>query len=340
MSLHAVEAIDDAIDATRAFLWPIDVGTWVRLALVTLFALGPGTNVTSIQVNAPTGGGTVPDGTVTPPDGVPAPALDEPFWLAVAGAVAAALLLGLLFLLVGSVMEFVLVESIRRESVSVREYWGRRWRQGVRLFAFRLAFALLLVGGAAAAVAVVVFPAAFGGGDGLAVAAVLLLFPVAAVAAVVLGLVHGFTTAFVVPVMVLEDCGVLAAWRRLWPAIAANPVEFLAYAVVGFLLSIAGGIVVGTVVAVAAVALLIPFGILGAMGVLLVGVAGPVGIAVVAVAVVTFVAAVVAAVAVVQVPVITYLRYYALFVLGDVDPDLDLIPERRAAVRGEPEPTG
>jgi len=334
MPLHAIEDVDDAIAATRAFLWPIEARKWARLALVVLFAVGPGTNLSTVQFNAPTGGGTVPDGPVTGPDGAIDPSVvDESVWLVVGVVVAAALLLGLLFLLVGSVTEFVLVESLRRESVSVRAYWGRRWRQGLRLFAFRLVLALFLVGGVAAAVALVAFPAVFGGAPELSFAAVLLLLPAAVLVAVALGLVHGFTTAFVVPVMVLEDCGVLAAWGRLWSAIAANPVQFLAYAVVGFLLSVAGGIVVGVAVGVAAAALLIPFGVLGLLAFLLLTVAGPVGIAAFVVLGLLFVLAVLAAVALVQVPVITYLRYYALLVLGDVDDELDLIPERRAAIR-------
>lgn len=346
MTLHAIEAVDDAIDATRAFLWPIDGSRWARLALVVLFAVGPGTNISTLQFNAPTGGGTIPDEMGNVPDGTIDPsAVDQSVWLLVGTVVAVALLLGLLFLLVGAVMEFVLVESLRRESVAVREYWGRRWRQGVRLFAFRLVLSLLFVGGAATAVAFVAFPAVFGGAPELSLAAILLLIPLAVVLAVVLGLVHGFTTAFVVPVMVLEDCGVLAAWGRLWSAIVANPVQFLAYAVVGFLLSAAGGIVVGIVVGIAAVLLLIPFGVLGALGFFLLTVAGPVGMAALVAVGLLFGLAVLAAVALVQVPVITYLRYYALFVLGDIDDELDLIPERRAAVReggdwdGDGEPT-
>jgi hypothetical protein len=35
----------------------------------------------------------------------------------------------------------------------------------------------------------------------------------------------------------------------------------------------------------------------------------------------------------VQVPVVTYLRYYALLVLGDVEAPLDLVSDRRTAVR-------
>lgn len=46
-------------------------------------------------------------------------------------------------------------------------------------------------------------------------ALLLLLIPVVILVATAAGLVNGFTTVFIVPVMVLEDCGVLAGWRRL-----------------------------------------------------------------------------------------------------------------------------
>jgi len=45
---------------------------------------------------------------------------------------------------------------------------------------------------------------------------------------------------------------------------------------------------------------------------------------------------VLAVAALVQVPVQAYLRYYALLVLGDVEPEFDLVPDQRAAVRESP----
>ncbi|QLG60369.1 hypothetical protein HUG12_00810 [Halorarum salinum] len=139
-------------------------------------------------------------------------------------------LLGSLLLLVGSIMEFVLVESLRNEEVLVRRYWGDRWRQGVRLFGFRLVVRLLVLGSLAVLAALVVVPAAVGGGPGpgapvggVGVLAVLLLLPTFLVLALVVGLVDGFTTVFVVPVIVLEGVGVLDGWRRLWPTIVAHP---------------------------------------------------------------------------------------------------------------------
>jgi len=339
MTLHAIDDVGDALDAMRAFLLPIDTGKLARLALVALFAAGPATNLSTVQFNASTGGSPASDGPATTalPD---LSVLGDPFWPLVAGLAAAAALLALVGLFVGSVMEFVLVESLRRESVSVRRYWGRRWRQGVRLFGFRLVLALFVLGGVGALAAAVVFPGAVGGAPGVSIAVLVLLAPVFVLLALLVGLAYGFTTVFVVPVMVVEDCGVLAAWRRLWSAIAAEPAEFLAYAVLGALLSAVGGVAVGVGVGVAAVALLLPFGVLGAAGFLLLSTVGPIGGAVLLVVGVAFGVAVLAAFALAKAAVVTYLRYYALFVLGDVDAELDLVPERRAAVRGEAEPAG
>ena len=40
-------------------------------------------------------------------------------------------------------------------------------------------------------------------------------------------------------------------------------------------------------------------------------------------------------IALAQVPVVAYLRYHALLVPGDIEGGLDLIPDRRAAVRAD-----
>jgi len=42
MSLHAVDAIEDALDDTRDLLWPPEVGRWIRLALLALFGFRVG----------------------------------------------------------------------------------------------------------------------------------------------------------------------------------------------------------------------------------------------------------------------------------------------------------
>ena len=329
MPLYALEDLDDALDATRSFLTPVDRTAWLKLAIVAFFVGGPGGM--GLQYTAGgggNGGGQAPGG-VFPPDVPPR------VWTLIAVGVGLAVVVVLAFLLVGAVMEFVLVESLRTGEVAVRRYWTRRWRQGVRLFGFRLVVVAVLLVGTLVLAAPLLLPALgagpFGGAE--LVAFLLLLLPLFVVLAVTVGLVDGFTTAFVVPVMVLDDCGVLAGWRRLWPTITAEWGQYLAYAVAGFFLSLLGGILVAVVTGLLALVLLVPFGLLFALGVGLLVVAGPVGIAALVVVGVLFGLTVAAVAAFVQVPVTTYLRYYALLVLGDVAPRFDLIADRRAAVR-------
>lgn len=338
MPFHALEDLDDAVDATRSFLWPIDRSRWLKLALVAFFVSGPGANLNTPQYNIPADQGPPPGGFPTPPD------VGPQLLLVVAAIIVAVLLLGLLFLLVGSIMEFVLIESLRQEEVTLRTYWSRRWRQGVRLFGFRLVIGLLVFGSVAIVAALFLVPVFVGVSQGaavpfggLSVFAFLLLIPVFIVLALLVGLLNGFTTVFVVPIMVLEDCGVLAGWRRLWPTITANPGQYLVYAIAGFVLTIAGGLVVALTVGIAVLVLLIPFGILGAIGLLLLTVVQPVGLGVLLIVGVLFGLSVLVIVALAQVPVVTYLRYYALLVLGDIDEGLDLIPDRRATIRADEE---
>ncbi|MDS0298647.1 hypothetical protein NDI76_07825 [Halogeometricum sp. S1BR25-6] len=333
MALYALDNVDDALDATRAFLTPVDRTTWVKLALVTLFVGGPGANFGGSQYSAGGNGGG--PGTVPPADFGPRA------WLLAAGIVGVVVLLALAFSFVGSVMEFVFVESLRNRTVTVRRYWSRRWRQGARLFGFRVVLGLFTLGAvllfaAPFALSLLGFDAGFVPTGGALLGLLVVLLPVFVVLAVVVSLVDGFTTAFVVPIMLLEDCGVLDGWRRLWPTIPAQWTQYLAYVVAGFFLSLFGGLLVAVVTAVLAFALLVPFGLLFGLGIaLLVFVAEPLGIAALVVFGLCYALAVVAAAALAQAPVQTYLRYYALLVLGDVDPALDLIPDQRRAVRAE-----
>ncbi len=138
MTWYAVEALGDAIEGTREFLFPPDVGTWLRLAVVVFFLGGFGTS-------SPLQGGTqfstgsdqpVP----SPPSNVSVP-VDIVTLVAVLIAIAVSI--AILFLLVGSVMEFVFIESLRTREVHVRRYAGEYFGQGLRLFVFR--FVLFLV---------------------------------------------------------------------------------------------------------------------------------------------------------------------------------------------------
>ena len=325
MALYAVEAVDDAYRATSAFLRPVDRSRWLKLALVGLFVGTPGAGANGAQFSVPTDGTTPPDGDLS--------TVPTEVWVAVAVAVGLALLFAFAVLFVGSVMEFVLVESLRRDDVRVRAYWSEHFRRGIRLFGFRLAVGLFVLATVLLLVGLLLAPLAVGAGAASAVVLVLVLIPAFVVLAVVTGLLDGFTTMFVVPVMLAEECGVLAGWRRFWPTLAGAWTQYLAYAVVSFVLALVGGLLVAAVTAVLAIVLLSPIGVLAGLGVVLFLATPALGIPALVLVGVLFVAGLVAAAALVQVPVITYLRYFALLVLGETNAAFDLIPDQREAAR-------
>lgn len=343
MALHAVDDLGDAFAATRAFLLPFDAGRWLRLTVVAFFVGGIGGNVPSSGFQF---GGEPVDPGVEPA----LPDLTGEVLALVLLVVAALAALGLLLGFVGSVMEFVLVVSLREEEVHVRRYFREHWRAGARLFAFRVVLALL----GAALVALPVLALVFGTGGPAAVGPgrvfglLLVLLPLLFLVGIVFSLVNGFTTFFVVPVMLLEGGGVLAAWRRFYATLRAEWREYLVFAVLTFVLTLAAGTAVGLVVGTVALVVLGPIVLFGLAGVVTAGVLGPGGLGAVSLPALVAAAAVgllalllvLSVAAVVRVPVVTYFRYYALLVLGDTDADLDLVPERRRAVRAGSEEGG
>ena len=240
MSWYAIDNLDDALDATTGFLTPIDWRTWVKLAVVVFFAGGPGGGFNIGQANLPTGGGPELRGPASdlPPVGDVA-ALVEPWMVAI-------VVLGGLFVLllnfVGAVMEFVLLDALRDEHVSIRRSWGAYWRSGLRLLGFRLALFVVIIGLVGLAIAAVVLPILGMGSAVGPVVGLVVVVPVAILSLLVLTLVLGFTTQFVVPVMMIEDRGVLAAWRRFWPTLRGEWKQYTVYVLLSIVLGLASGL--------------------------------------------------------------------------------------------------
>ncbi len=325
MALHAVEDIDDAIALTREFLLPVEVRRWLKLAVVVFF-IGGTFNVPMAQFDT--------SGT---PDQAPAPVelpdLGDmlPFLIAVGVGV---LILWLLFAIIGAIMEFVFVESLRTGNVALRAAWSDRWRQGLYLFAFRFAITLPVFALFIGWMALFVGPLLLGiEVPAISVGVLLLGLPLLFLVGILYGIVSAFTTVFVVPIMIKDDVGVLSGWRRLWPSIKAEWKQYGAYAVLGFVLTLAAGLVSALVLGIAAFVVIFPFVIIAGLTYLTLGIPSTLGLAILAVLILTFVAIMILIWAVVQVPLLVFLRYYALLVLGDIDPSFDIIPDQRTAIR-------
>ncbi|MEF8872378.1 MAG: hypothetical protein V5A41_12180 [Haloarculaceae archaeon] len=330
MEYAALSCLGDALDATREFLLPVDRDLWLRLAVVVFFLSG-GSGVGSlpnVSWQFPAGNVEGLPSDVMPADGLPVALFGEYLPLIV-GVAALFALLGLIFTFVGAVMEFVLVDALRTESVSVRAMFREHVRRGLALFGVYLVLFLLTAGPIVGSAFLFVVPSLNDGGATLAIG-VLLTGLVALVVGVLAALAYVFTVAFVVPTMLAEDRGLRSAWGRFWRVFRDNVVEFLVYLAIRVGLLIALGIVAGAVVGIAGAVLILPFGILAGVVFFASGASLSVGSAILlGVVAVLYVLTLLAAVALVQVPLKTFTRYYELLVLGAVEPDLDLVRERR-----------
>lgn len=300
VSWYAVDALDDAFDETRGLLVPVSVAVWLRLAVVSLFAGGAfGVRNPSLLANVP------------PTAGVRAALSDAPR-LALLAAVAVAVFL--VAELLGSILEFVLVEALRSRTVRLSSSFRRSVGLGVRLFGFRVLLALVVLV-PVSLVAALLVTALAGDSVVLAVAGVLLV-PLVALLALLVVLVSAGTTSFVVPLMQDRELGVLQGWRAFWPAFRGDLAQFGAYAVVRFALAVLAGVATSVVAGVFAVPVAFATGAL-ALG----GQVAVVGLA--AAAVLGFLGALCVLV-VVRVPTVTYLRYHSLLVLAASDADFSL----------------
>ncbi|RQH00026.1 DUF7544 domain-containing protein [Natrarchaeobius oligotrophus] len=323
--MDAVDDLSDAIDVTRNLLLPIRAKLWLKLAVVVFFVGGMGMS-----------GGTPPTGDVTMfAENVPGDVADEGLdaipedVLLIAGAIiVVVLVLWLLFALLGALMEFVFIESLRSNEVHIRRYAKENLGRGLRLFGFRLVLGL-------AAFSVVVVPLVFlflSAPDVETVVGSLLLLALFWIAVfLVYAVVMRFTSEFVAPIMLLESRGVLDGWRRFLSTFKANWSEYVVYLLLVWILQLVINFAAGILILFAAIIVAIPFVIIG-IGLLALGDVGlwlAIPVAIVAFLLILLV------VALIETPIRSYFQYYALLLLGDTDAELDLIPEQRAEVRSD-----
>ncbi|WP_277553305.1 DUF7544 domain-containing protein [Halobaculum limi] len=360
MSWNGVDAVDDALDATRAFLFPATFGRWARLAVVTLFGRGGGgaSRVASNGANlaAQAGNGSVPTGaggtaavavviaalatlvdgsllSIATPTG-PLQVGDVPdvsSTLAIAAA-AAVLLIILLFAIISSVFEFVLVDAIARDSIRLVRDTRRHLLNGFRFLGFQIGLTAAFVVPLAAVTAALVLsetsPMAILDRPLVVVAAVLAIL----VYVLVFAFISRFTREFVVPAMVADGSGVIDGWRRVWPLLRGNLGQTLVYLVMHLLVGIGIGIVGAVLTLVGLVAVGTVAGIVGlVVGAVVGGTGGDLGVGAGALAavIVGVPLLVVAVFLPIRVLTTTYLRAYELAALGRFSERLDLLGRYR-----------
>jgi hypothetical protein len=183
--------------------------------------------------------------------------------------------LAVLFLYIGSVMRFVLFDSVIARECHIRQGWVRRRHHGRRLFVWQICVLLatiaslfILIGiPLAFVVAMNLLPHPGGHLLPLALGGILLL-SLLLVLMLALGVVNVMTKDFVVPQMALEDVSAMEGWRRLWLLLKAEKLGYVGYVGMKIVLAIGANIVLGFVSLIVLLAILLPMGGFGIVAVL------------------------------------------------------------------------
>ena len=245
----------------------------------------------------------------------------------IVAAMVSLMLLMVIFIYISSVFRFILLDSVLRERVRIREGW-RRWEVcGGRFFLWQIGFSAVMI----TLLGIVVgLPLLYAWRSGLfdhakehvgalVLGGLLLFFLVAAL--VILGALVGvFSKDFVVPLMALEELSALEAWRRLLPMLKAEKGPYAGYIGMKVLLAIASGILFGILTFLVLLIVLVPLVIAGiAIGVI----AAALGLTwnPLTIALTVLVGAVVLfglfwVVALVSVPAVVFFQSYTLYFFG------------------------
>jgi hypothetical protein len=284
LPISAVDAISPALLHTKKQLFqPFRFAQWTKLAVVGLLAgelgsSGGCNNFNFNNINLPRGdsgrhflertmqGGSMPDFSM--------PNLAIYAGL-IAVLVASLLVLGIILMYVGSVMRFILFDSVLAGECRVGEGWSRRQGPGFRYFVWKL---LYIVASLAFFAVVIGIPAAFavaggwfkepGEHVGPLILAGILLFLMVVVFSVVAAVVFVLTKDFVVPQMALEGVGAFEGWRRLWAMMQAEKGDYAIYLVMKIVMAIVAAVVIGIVTLILGLFFVVPTAMLGVVGVL------------------------------------------------------------------------
>jgi hypothetical protein len=180
-----------------------------------------------------------------------------------------------LFIYIGSVMRFILFDSIVARECHIRQGWARRKGPGFRLFLWQLLLMLAMLATLVIVIGIPVLCAAALGwfahaSDhvlGLVIGGLVMLL-LFIVVLIFLGVVSVMTKDFVVPQMALEDISAIEGWRRLLLWLKSDKGGYAGYIGMKIVLAIGSMIALTIVTLIAIFVLVIPFAGVGIVAVL------------------------------------------------------------------------
>ena len=312
---YGFSEVSGAVYRAKNLLWPFQWGVWLRIAIIALFIGGCGFNVPGSSY------GDVSDTDIS--SGILSDLGMDALGiiLIIVGVV---LLLGVICMFIGAVLQFVFVDCLTSGQIQLTRTFKERSGKGARLLLFNIGITLITVLVIMVLGLIFLLPVVLGGAssDVLMVVAMLAFLFLIMLLMIPVALIVLFTNDFVVPVMISDDCGVIAAWHKVIPILKSEWKQALGYVVARFVLAIVAFILMFIVLMLAILITAIPFVIIG---VVLFMVFATMNVMLILL-MIPFVLLVILESLLINVPIVTFFRYYSLQVLGKLDATYALLP--------------
>ena len=257
----AWDAIEGAMTKTKQMLFePFDLTKWVKLAIILFFIGGGGSGVSNFNSNPSSGnfgdfGDSYSDAELDAfvedtVSGVSA--FVDQYMTYIVLAVLAFLLVIVLFSYISNVMQFVFVESVVRNHVTIRAYIRNNLGNGLRLFVLNwtlgIVFLIAIILSLLPALSVILdgdFSALFFG-------SLILFFVVFVLGIIIFGIIGSFIN-LAIPVMLYENVGVLKALSKVISTAVHSIPQVLVYWIIRGVL----GIIIGIAAAIISIILIL-----------------------------------------------------------------------------------
>ena len=306
--------IEEAFDRTISLLWPPRPGIWIRIALIALFLGGGMTNPFETdgfrwsEISKP---------------GFSDPSLITAYTDVIILIGAGLLIAGLIYIIISAIIQFVFVDCISSGKVLLTRTLKIRWEKGLRLVGFYLVLLFFILLAIIVVTWIFILPAFLTGIPDFITMLILLIeaLVILLVILIPVWIIAILTADFVVPVMIVDDIGILSGWRRVINLFTGKWTEAGIYIGFKILLLVISGIILGIIIFL----LSIPMGITRVVLKVNAGFT-PVISFYDTVLIVLGTGVMVLISLLLLVPVITFFRHYSLVVLRDLDKKYNLLP--------------
>jgi len=233
MTLLSIALIDSSIEKTKKFLFPIDKILWLKLGIVSLLA---GIGFSNANVNL---WNDVPQSSDVISTVTSAPYL-------IAGIIAAVLIVFLLFSIVRTVFNFVLLDAVEKKycliKKSLRENISLALSYFFLIFIVNFFFLLLTL-----AVAIPMLKEIFLNADSILSIFLSTSFWLSTLAAIIVLIIAGIINAIIInlvmPDMYLQRITSFNSWKRVYKLFLREIKEVIVYWIMKFLLGIVASII-------------------------------------------------------------------------------------------------